>query len=185
MQLLIYENKLALAKEKLAQIADDNTINTNRKTASGIYLDTWGSNQFELNQEQTAALTTLAFLTPYAGGDAVYAARVMLDINPDEISVDYAIGPTHSQATDKELNAFVYPNPAKDRVTIKFNDVITSDGNIEFYGMLGNLVYTNTITKGIIETQININSLKSGLYFYTIKVNNTKITSGKITIINN
>lgn len=74
---------------------------------------------------------------------------------------------------------------AKDKVTIKFNDIITNDGNIEFYGMMGNLAYTTAITKGIVETQININSLKSGLYFYTIKVNDTKITSGKITIINN
>jgi AICAR transformylase/IMP cyclohydrolase PurH len=36
----------------------------------------------------------------------------------------------------------------------------------------------------VAETQMNINSLKSGLYFYTVKVNDTKITSGKITIIN-
>ena len=128
--------------------------------------------------------TNTVLQSTFKGGDAVYAARVMLDINPDEIGMDYAIGPTHGQTTDKELNAFVFPNPAKDKVTIKFNDVITSDGNIEFYGMMGNLVYSTAIPKYVAETQININSLKSGLYFYTVKVNNAKITSGKITIIN-
>ncbi len=64
------------------------------------------------------------------------------------------------------------------------NFTYPADGSIEFYGMMGNMVYTTTITKGVAETQINVSSLKSGLYFYTVKVNNTKITSGKITIVN-
>ncbi|MFZ4401963.1 MAG: T9SS type A sorting domain-containing protein [Bacteroidales bacterium] len=180
----MFDQNYALAKEKLLQIANDNTINTNRKIAGNIYLDTWGSFKYELSDEQQAALTTLAYLTPYAGGDAVYTARVMLDINPDEIHLDYVKPPVHYHTQAKELNAVVFPNPAKDKITVKFIETIAANGMIEFYGMMGNLVYTTTITKGVSETQINISSLKSGLYFYTVKVNDTKITSGKITIVN-
>ncbi len=67
---------------------------------------------------------------------------------------------------------------------VKFTETIACDGSIEFYGMMGNLVYSTTITKGVDEMQININSLNSGLYFYSLKLNNNKITSGKITIVN-
>ena len=181
----MYAQNLEYAREKLAQIADDNTINTNRKIVDGIYLDTWAQDNFELNDEQVSTLRRIALLTPYAGGDAVYTARVMLNIDPDEIAgLDYARPPVHYSMQTKEINAFVFPNPAKDKITVKFTETIATDGSIEFYGMMGNLVYTTTITKGVAEMQINVNSLKSGLYFYTVKVNDTKITSGKITIVN-
>jgi len=181
----MYAQNLEAARAKLAQIADDSTINTNRKIVDGIYFDTWAEDNFELNDEQVSTLRRIALLTPYAGGDAVYTARVMLNINPDEITgLDYVKGPTHNQSTTKEINASVFPNPAKDKITVKFTETIANEGSIEFYGMMGNLVYTTTITKGAAEMQININSLKSGLYFYTVKVNDTKITSGKITIVN-
>ena len=121
----------------------------------------------------------------FIGGDAIYTARVMLDINPDEAGLDYAKPPVHFPLQAKEITATVFPNPAKDKLNIKFNDVIEADASIEFYGMMGNLVYTSAINKGISEMQININSIKSGLYFYTLKLNNNKITSGKITILNN
>ena len=181
----MYEQNFALAKEKIANIASDDGINSNRKIASSIYLNTWAKHKYELSEEQEAALTTLAYLTPYAGGDAVYTARVMLDINPDDINVDFAIGPPNSKASNKELSVFVYPNPARDNLNLKFNDIISNDGSIEIYGMMGNLVYTSLISKGTTEMQLNVNSINSGLYYYTIKVNNNKINSGKITIINN
>lgn len=179
----MYEQNLAIAREKLAQIADDNIINTNRKIVDGIYLDTWANNNYEFTEEQEAALTTIAYLTPYAGGDAVYTARVMLNINPDEQNLDYAKAPSHDISSSKEITAVVFPNPAKDKVTVKFNDAIDTDANFELYGIMGNLVFSSTINKGFTEMQIDINIIRAGLYFYTVKVNNTKINSGKLTII--
>ncbi len=41
--------------------------------------------------------TNTVLQSPFKGGDTVYAASVMLDINPDEIGLDYVIGPTHGQ----------------------------------------------------------------------------------------
>ncbi len=119
------------------------------------------------------------------GGDAVYTARVMLDISPDEIIVDFAKGPPHSIVSNKELNVVVYPNPVKENLNIRFNTAITTDGSIEIYGIMGNLVYTSVINKGTSELQLNVKGINPGLYFYTIRVDNNKINSGKITIINN
>jgi hypothetical protein len=109
----------------------------------------------------------------------------MLDINPDEINLDYIKAPPHSSPNNTiELSAMEYPNPTKDNLTIKFNDAIATDGSIEIFGIMGNLIYNSAISKGISELQLNVSGINSGLYFYTIKVNNNKLTSGKITIIN-
>jgi hypothetical protein len=121
----------------------------------------------------------------WEGGNAVYTARVMLHINPDEINADYAKAPPYSPIMNKVLSAVVYPNPAKEIVNIKFNDIIANDGKIEFYGIVGNLIQISDIKQGANEFQINIKNIKAGLYFYKVIVNENKITSGKITIINN
>ena len=128
--------------------------------------------------------TNTVLQSPFKGGDAVYTARVMLDINPDDINLDFAKGPPHSIVSNKELNVVVYPNPVKENLNIRFNTAITTDGSIEIYGIMGNLVYTSVINKGTSELQLNVKGINSGLYFYTIRVDN-KINSGKITIINN
>ncbi|MCT4628782.1 choice-of-anchor L domain-containing protein [Winogradskyella sp.] len=66
------------------------------------------------------------------------------------------------------LNFKLYPNPAKDLVTIQlanFNDSHT----IELIDIRGKLVYTKAINSDM--SEINISALKSGLYF-------VKITNG-------
>ena len=71
-----------------------------------------------------------------------------------------------------------------DKLKIETDIPSTTDGSIEIYGIMGNLVYTSVINKGTSELQLNVKGINSGLYFYTIRVDN-KINSGKITIINN
>ncbi|MFZ4401953.1 MAG: T9SS type A sorting domain-containing protein [Bacteroidales bacterium] len=181
----MYAQNLEAARAKLAQIADDSTINTNRKIVDGIYFDTWAQDNFELNDEQVSTLRRIALLTPYAGGDAVYTARVMLNINPDEIAgLDYARPPVHFPVQTKEITASVFPNPAKDRINILFNDAITADAIIEIYGNMGNKILTEHIQQGSINKTIDIGKVRAGLYFYTITLNGGKISSGKITIVN-
>lgn len=181
----MYAQNLEYARAKLAQIADDNSINTNRKIVDGIYLDTWAQDNFDLNDEQVSTLRSIALLTPYAGGDAVYTARVMLNIDPDEIrGLDYVKPPVHFPVQAKEITASVFPNPAKDRINILFNDAITADAMIEIYGNIGNKILTEHIQQGSVTKTIDVSKMRAGLYFYNITINGRKITSSKITIVN-
>ena len=74
-------------------------------------------------------------------------------------------------------------NPEKETITIKFDLPITSDGIVEVWNIMGNKLLTNTIPKSYIQQNINVSSLSSGIYFYIIKVNGDKFSSGKIMII--
>ncbi|MBP7512140.1 MAG: T9SS type A sorting domain-containing protein [Bacteroidia bacterium] len=58
-----------------------------------------------------------------------------------------------------------YPNPAKDRLVVKFNS--RESVNIDIYNVLGSKV--KSITHSGIESEINISELQNGLYFIRFK----------------
>ena len=78
-------NNLASAQSELNMIADTNAVNHNRIIVGNIYLNTWAQNNYELTKEQSGVLYDIAYLDPNANGDAVYTARVMLNIDPDGV----------------------------------------------------------------------------------------------------
>jgi len=127
----------------------------------------------------------MAYLDPNTNGDAVYTARVMLNIDPTDIGLDYAKHPTIKPQPTTENTVKVYPNPANTQFTIAFKDVINSNAIVELYGSMGNMVLIDYMQKGTYIKNIDVSKLNSGLYFYNISINGAKVSSGKLTIINN
>ena len=175
-------NNLTVAQSELNLIADTNTINHNRIIVDNIYLNTWALNNYELTDLQNRVLTDIAYLDPYTNGDAVYTARVMMNINPDNADVKSALIPPKQEV--KPNTVHVYPNPAKETVTIAFDQPISNDGVIEIWSIVGNKLLSSTISKSALQQNVNISSLTSGIYFYVIKVNGDKFASGKLIILN-
>ena len=167
---------------KLSNIADTGTINNNRKIVDNIYLDTWASGIYNFTEEQYNTLYNIATLTPYAGGNAVYTARVMLNLDPTDLNLEYAKPPVHNQAIVTENTVKVYPNPANKQFTVEFNNVINY-AIIEVYGMIGNLVLTDNM-QGIYIKNIDVSKLNDGIYFYKINIDGTNVSTGKLTILN-
>jgi hypothetical protein len=116
--------------------------------------------------------------------DAVYTARVLLNINPDDAGLDFAIDTNFKSTTTKEINVSVFPNPAKDQLNILFTDAVAADAIIKIYGTMGNIVLTDYIEHGYIYKTLDVSKLQAGLYFYSITLNGEKISSGKVTILN-
>ena len=117
-------------------------------------------------------------------GKGVYGARVMLNLDPIDLNLEYAKPPVHNQAIVTEYTVKVYPNPAIHQFTIEFKDIINSNALIEVYGCMGNLVLTDVMQQGIYIKNIDVSKLIDGLYFYKINMNGTNVSSGKITILN-
>ncbi|MEI6821385.1 MAG: T9SS type A sorting domain-containing protein [Bacteroidota bacterium] len=173
---------IELAKQMLEQVVGDDFINSNRKIVDNIYLDTWASGIYDFTDDQYNTLYAIATLTPYAGGNAVYTARVMLNLDPTDLNLEYAKPPVHNQPIITENTVKVYPNPAHKQFTIEFKDVI-NNALIEVYGSMGNLVLTDNM-KGVYIKNIDVSNLIDGFYFYKITINGTKFSSGKLTILN-
>ena len=146
-------------------------------------MNTWAQNNYELTKEQSGVLYDIAYLDPNANGDAVYTARVMLNIDHDDIDVKSAIFIQHPVEV-KPNTVHVYPNPAKETVTIAFDQPIAGEGTLEIWSIVGTKLFINTIHKDSYKLIVNVSSLASGIYFYVIKVNDDKISSGKLIILN-
>jgi len=154
-------------------------IHQNRKTVMKIYLKTFAQDK-ELDSAQTAQLMDIALMTPYIGGDAVYSARVMLGIDPDDYGVPYRLIETETQIEKKSIK--VYPNPANDNVTVELMGYDNLQyAEIQIYGLVGNLIFNKKITENV--SNVSVAELKSGLYFYNVIVNNNCIAKEKLIIV--
>jgi len=92
---------------------------------------------------------------------------------PPELCTDFYVG-----IDDPVVEGFFfYPNPAKNFVNIKTPHPITS-GTLVIYNMLGAKVLENNITKQL--TRMDISSLKQGVYFIQLNVNNKRFTQSLI-----
>ncbi len=72
----------------------------------------------------------------------------------------------------------IYPNPAKEEITINNG---TNANQIVIYDGIGRSVFKSTIVSNNI-TQMSINNLQNGLYFYTLLQDSVMVYSGKIVV---
>ena len=115
-------------------------------------------------------------------GNAVYTVRVILNIDPD-LNLESSKHYNQLKQVNQPNNVHIYPNPAKETITIAFDQSIAGEGIIEIWSVMGNKLFSNTIPKDYVEQKVDVSSLSSGIYFYIIKVNGDKFSSGKIMII--
>ena len=181
---LIKDNQDSLAMLKNAELQDQKQIDYFRKLVNEIYLTTFARGNYNLTQEQTEILKPIAVLyTPWEGGDAVYIARLMLNLDDEAIEADFAKAPPKQFTDIAQSNAKLYPNPAKDEVMIEFENGITTNAVLEIYGYAGNLLQSNMLNSGSQYISVSIKDLKAGLYFYKITSDNEVVCKNKLLII--
>ncbi len=78
----------------------------------------------------------------------------------------------------------VYPNPAQNEVTFKFENEVTSQATIILIDVLGKMIgehilqiNSNNVAK------LNVSALPNGLYYYTIKQPSRTNITGKLTVL--
>jgi len=180
----INTNDSTTAQNELNFIADTTTIDDNRITVGNIYLSTWVAGNYILTDDPIRTLYDIAYLDPTTDGDAVYTARVMLNINPDYENNQNKSLQQFPKSVIKSNTVHVYPNPAKESVTIAFDQPISGEGSVEIWSIIGNELLLNTIPLASYKQIVNVSSLTSGIYFYIIKVNGDKFASDKLIILN-
>jgi len=127
----------------------------------------------------SATLYTIANGDPIEWGDAVYSAQVMLGIYPSPANPlrEMAENESEEVMTDE---SFVYPNPAKDEITIDY--LLEESASMEIYNSLGQKVMTEALLEGDAHI-IDTSKLLNGIYFYSIKQNGEAILTGKFSIL--
>ncbi|MGC6430526.1 MAG: T9SS type A sorting domain-containing protein [Jejuia sp.] len=81
---------------------------------------------------------------------------------------------TNLSTEDNILGSFkMYPNPAKNRLNINLDQVL-GNTKVSITSVTGQVIHSEAISK--VNTEINISSLKSGLYLVQVESDNASVT---------
>ena len=167
-------------------IQDENLIEFNKKTVNEIYLKTWAEGIMEFTPADSLTLLNIANQNTFTGGNGVVGARVMLDLQLDDNSIasNARISHPNNDVITENNSIRVYPNPAKDYLTIEF--FTTNDNKqlvLEIYNAMGVIINSKIINGNNNLTNISLKNIPSGCYNYKIKNNNEVIKNGKLVIL--
>ena len=185
------ENYLSAA-ETNEFIVSGNEQETYQRTVNAIYLNTWAEDQYILNRDQEVLLEPIAFMNPLVGGPAVYGARVLLGINPEESDGDpqFRIGgtkdnnqKTSSEIPEKIIFGIIYPNPNDGKMTLEYSLPEGKKASLEIYSLTGVSYVSKNLPSGTGVLKINETGLSPGFYLYDIIVDKISIEHGKLSII--
>jgi hypothetical protein len=118
-------------------------------------------------------ISTSTAVIPFAGT----STQTVVSINSDY----QAIGVNELSKDQVSLN--VFPNPAKNNLTVSFNNEKGETVSCEFVNAIGQTVRKENLTndKGVINHNLNISDLQSGVYFVKVSVG-SKTSVKKLTI---
>ncbi len=122
----------------------------------------------------TSSCVKVDFIRAYLPADTLSGAH-----HNGEIAFSYTIGTCSGVGIEVPINNTiikVYPNPAKDNLTIDFNNVSTSKNtDVLIYNIQGQLLIQQQIKQE--KTELNINSLAKGMYIVKVLNENKTIVS--------
>jgi hypothetical protein len=153
-----------------------------RKNVNRIYLDSWCKQQFTFSSVENDSLNVYAYGNPYALGDGVFSARVLLGLDPDKVPL-----PQSAEADQRQGRTAVvqfYPNPGREKICFEWGSDDT-DSQLEFalYDSFGKQLLNRSIPTQAGEICVPLPAhLSPGLYVVRVSERSGDQTSGKIII---
>jgi hypothetical protein len=119
-----------------------------------------------------------------SGAEAVYMARTKLnmDVIDDPVSY-YRKGSTIHTLPPVRFRGEIFPNPAKDLVTYKYNWNKEDVGIFQLSDVYGRVVINIPLDGRNGEISLQLSNYGSGVYFYKAFRNHSEVDFGKISVI--
>jgi hypothetical protein len=178
----LMNNELAEAKQLNSSLVNTSQVEEYRKIVNDIYLNTFAIGYYTLTQEQVSTLQQIADVTPWEGGDAVYIARYMLNIEQDNVRPAYVVHPHTNPSPDVEQTVTLYPNPAKDEVTLTFAKVPVGSFTFKVYDITGREIINRKLSTKLLTAEVKLANLYKGIYVYKLESDNMAPFTGKLVI---
>ncbi len=124
-----------------------------------------------------------------------------MDGNPQQGPIRYVIyneaDPTDSVSftmnfqvtTDFSVNEIperptltVFPNPAKDRLSVSYDLKGANDGSFELVSVLGKKVFSKNLQQENGEFELNLRNLSRGVYFYNLKTSGQTVSTRRLIV---
>ncbi|WP_299890602.1 T9SS type A sorting domain-containing protein [uncultured Lacinutrix sp.] len=111
-------------------------------------------------------------------------AEIYFDFNAPVITNTFVTNfiENNLSISDFDINSFsLYPNPAKDIVTIKLNSIVNGETSIDVIDIQGKRIINKVLSNQTQELQLNVSNLEAGVYFVKLK-NNDNETIKKLVV---
>ena len=77
-------------------------------------------------------------------------------------------------------SAYLYPNPSIGQTTVVY-PLLNTEGEVQIYNSIGQIVYKGILTKGSTKTELNIQNYKTGLYKVVLRENG--VIKGQVSLV--
>ena len=183
---LAYENgqnhRLLTVRQLNDSISPPTFYGSLEQAVNQIYLNALIEQDGQYTAQQYQQLEQIALLDPDTAGIAVYQSRGLLPdcvlSSPPPVSSLQKSDQKHLSADQFMPAGFIYPNPARDRVTVTYRDEEVAEIRImDLYGKIHAQFKVNPRQSLSIPLQ-----LSSGIYFCTLSSKNGIISTQKLII---
>ncbi len=172
-------------------------IEQNEKVIATIYLETVAIGIYNLNTNQAAQVLAIAQQCPYAGGPAVYKARILYQLvapNSDYNDLVACISQGYLRKANSKVKYYkansedvfklgITPNPAINEVVVYFESSFSRDNNLEILNTKGELIQKITLPSNKENCTINTSNYKNGIYYVKFHSDNMPTRIIKLVII--
>ena len=172
------------AQLKNLSIVDNTLLLQNLKLANSIYL----TNYFEVDTPTVDSLTllqlqNLAYQNAIQGGEGVYMARAMLNLDvEDAVNVMRMAQAMQNKKDNDAFNCKVYPNPSTGVLYVSYLLEINQTGNFILTDATGRNLKDISLNQNSNLLKIDLSAFEGGVYYYQFNNGNSK-QSGKIVIV--
>ena len=99
-------------------------------------------------------------------------------INGKGFEINYFTSPVNIKEVENINDLSIYPNPASDKLNVKFNTLTDDNFDITIYNVTGQAVYKETLNNfmGSYYNELNINDFAQGVYLMQVKSSKGAIT---------
>lgn len=172
-----------------SSLIDEEVYESNEVTVNSIYLNTIAHDNFNLNADEILQLEGIIYQCPFSGGPSVYTARVLysmhienVDYDDDDLCILQGVPPRMKKDEDY-TSSLLYPNPAKNQSTLKYNLGAKQKGIFKLVNSLGISVYERNLVNSESELTIDCSNFQSGVYFYKVIVDDVEKNAGLFSVI--
>lgn len=167
-------------------ITPQNTIESYRKLANGIYFKSWLQDTLTFSPADSAALKDIIDLNALTNGPGIYTARILmgytLEDNYDGSNkTDEEWFPTEEEQVSRFTK--IYPNPNSGQMQMEYQLPESQNGIIQVLDFSGRELQELNLYEGMHTLPIDISNYGAGIYFARIFVNNQYLYSEKIVLI--
>lgn len=163
------------------ELHPDLPIERDLQLVNAVYIRQLIRGDNTLSPEDEEMLRNVAYLTPYEGGEAVYLARAILGVDPQEGRIAHRV--SVPEGTTQIGSIQMYPNPSSGRLTLMFDTPDEKNCVFECYDAQGKLIRTQNLPAHTAEHQVDLSQVTAGMYFVRIVQDGQVLFNEKLVLI--